>query len=147
MKYLHSGYILLCNKADHAKDGRVNAHGLFDLFVVEDFPSQMSGHCIVGFGTPYERRQYKGHLEVEDPTGRTVFTADFDANDTEDLLRGHAIVPVDLWLHVEGCYTIRCALYNWKNENVWEVSRQLWAMKTGSAEESAAQDAGAEVSP
>lgn len=130
MKYLHSGYILLCNEADHAKDGRVNAKGLFDLFVVEDFPSQLKCNCIIGFGTPYERRQYKGHLEIEDPTGRTIFTSDFEANDLEDLLRGHSIVPCELWLHTEGSYTIRCALYNWKNENVWEVARQLWAMRT-----------------
>lgn len=128
MKYLHSGYILLCDKADHAEDGRINANGLFDLFVVNKIPSDMKCQFIVGFGTPYERRQYCGHMEVEDPTGRTVFTQDFNANDPEDLLRGHAIFPAVIPVNSEGSFTVRCTLLNWKNEVVWEVTRQLWAM-------------------
>jgi len=128
MKYLHSGYILLCEKADHAEDGRINAHGLFDLIVVDHFPMYITCEFVVGFGTPYERRQYRGHVEVEDPIGRNVFTHDFNANDPGDLLRGHAIFPADILIQQEGCYTIKTALYNWKNENVWEVTRQLWAM-------------------
>lgn len=129
MKYLHSGYILLCADADHAPDGRVNTTGLFDLFVVDTFPTTCQSKCVVGFGTPYERRQYKGHLEIEDPTGRTILTEDFNANDPEDLMRGHAIFSVSIPLDSEGCYTVRCSLYNWRNENVWDVSRQLWAMQ------------------
>lgn len=128
MKYLHSGYILLCDRADHAEDGRINAHGLFDLFVVDNFPNNMRCQFVVGFGTPYERRQYRGHLEVEDPTGRVVFSADFNANDPDDLLRGHAIFPAQIPIDTEGCFTVRCTLFNWKNETVWEVTRQLWAM-------------------
>lgn len=128
MKYLHSGYILVCDKADHAEDGRVNAHGLFDLFVVKEVPSDVKCQFIVGFGTPYERRQYCGHMEVEDPSGRTVFTQDFNANDPEDLLRGHAIFPAVIPVNSEGCFTVRCTLLNWRNEVVWEVTRQLWAM-------------------
>lgn len=128
MKYLHSGYILLCDRADHAENGHVNAHGIFDLFVVKQFPSSLSCHCIIGFGTPFERRQYRGHLEIEDPTSRTVITKDFNANDPTDLFRGHAILPLDLNITAEGSWTMRCSLYNWKSENVWEVTRQFWAM-------------------
>jgi hypothetical protein len=128
MKYLHSGYILLCDRADHAEDGRINTHGLFDLIVVDAFPTTIKCQFVVGFGTPYERRQYRGHVEVEDPNGRNVFTADFNANDQVDLLRGHAIFPAEILVQQEGCFTIKTALYNWKNENVWEVTRQLWAM-------------------
>ncbi len=128
MKYLHSGYILLCESADHAADGRINLHNLFDLFVVDQFPSDIKCQFVVGFGTPYERRQYCGHLEVEDPNGRVIFTHDFNANDPEDLLCGHAIFPASIPLDMEGCITVKCVLSNWKNETVWEVNRQLWAM-------------------
>lgn len=131
MKYLHSGYILLCDRADHAEDGRINTHGLFDLFVVDAFPSNLQCQFVVGFGTPYERRQYRGHLEIEDPNGKIVFMQDFPANDPEDLLRGHAIFPGEVLVQAEGCFTIKCMLYNWKNESVWEVTRQLWALKRG----------------
>ncbi|MBX9685721.1 MAG: hypothetical protein K2X27_03405 [Candidatus Obscuribacterales bacterium] len=140
MKYLHSGYILLCERADHAADGRINCHGLFDLLVVDQFPSTLKCQFIVGFGTPYERRQYRGHMEVEDPNGRTVFTADFNANDPSDLLRGHAIFPAEIAVQQEGCFTIRCSLYNWKTENVWEVTRQLWAMLREEVPSSVAAD-------
>ncbi len=129
MKYLHSGYILLCERADHAEDGRINAHGLFDLFVVDKFPSDLKCQFVVGFGTPYERRQYRGHMEIEDPNGLSVFTADFPANDPSDLLRGHCIFPAEIPVKLEGCFTIRCSLNNWKNETVWEITRQLWAMR------------------
>lgn len=128
MKYLHSGYILLCDRADHAEDGRINVHGLFDLFVVDAFPQNLSCNIVVGFGTPYERRQYRGHIEIEDPNGRIVFEYDFPANDPDHLLKGHAIFPADVLVYVEGSFTIKCVLSNWKNETVWEVTRQLWAM-------------------
>lgn len=131
MKYLHSGYILLCDKADLAEDGRINARGLFDLFVVKNFPSAINCHCVIGFGTPYERRQYKGHLEIEDPSGRTVVSKDFNANDPNDLFRGHSIIPLEFSITSEGSWTMRCSLYNWKNENVWDVTRQFWAMLAG----------------
>lgn len=128
MKYLHSGYILLCDRADHAEDGRVNTHGLFDLFIVEQLPASYNCHCVIGFGTPYERRQYRGYLEVEDPFGKIVISKDFNANDPNNLFRGHSILPLELQITAEGCWTMRCSLYNWKNENVWEVTRQFWAM-------------------
>ena len=140
MKYLHSGYILLCEAADHAADGRVNTTGLFDLFVVDNFPFNLKCVVVVGFGTPYERRQYKGHLEIEDPSGRTIFTQDFNANDLSDLLRGHAIFSAQIPIDSAGCFTFRCSLYNWKNENVWEVSRQLWAMLTPHGDEETQYD-------
>ena len=128
MKYLHSGYILLCERADYAEDGRINVHGLFDLFVVDTFPSNLKCQFVVGFGTPYERRQYLGKMEIEDPNGRVVFEKEFPANDPEHLLRGNAIFPAEVLVYVEGCFTIKCVLSNWKNETVWEVTRQLWAM-------------------
>lgn len=128
MKYLHSGYILLCNGADHAEDGRINLQGIFDLLVVQDFPANLRCQFVVGFGTPYERRQYKGHLEVEDPSGRTVFTTEFNANNPDDLLRGHAIFPAQFPVDQEGCFIVKCTLMNWKGETVWEVTRQVWAM-------------------
>lgn len=128
MKYLHSGYILFCQEAEHADSGQVNLKGVFDLFVVKELPTTLNCQCVVGFGTPYERRQYKGHLEIEDPTGHTVFRKEFNANDPDDLRRGHSMFPLDLPITAEGSWTVRCSLFNWKNENVWEVSRQLWAM-------------------
>ena len=67
MKYLHSGYILFCQGADHEEDGRVDARGLFDLFVLKELPTKMNCTCVIGFGTPYERRQYKGIVTIEDP--------------------------------------------------------------------------------
>lgn len=135
MKYLHSGYILFCNTASYAEDtgraednGRVDLTGVFDLFVVQKLPTMMNCHCVIGFGTPYERRQYRGHLEVEDPTGHVVLRKEFNANDPDNLFRGHSLFPIELAITAEGAWTVRCSLYNWKNENVWEVSRQLWAM-------------------
>lgn len=128
MKYLHSGYILLCEKAELTGEGRVNVHGLFDLCVMKSLPGVLKCQCVVGFGTPYERRQYKGYMEVDDPSGTTVFKQEFNANDPNDLFRGHAIVDMEAVVKSEGCWTIRCTLFNWKNENVWDVSRQLWAM-------------------
>lgn len=128
MKYLHSGYVLFCESAELADAGRINMQNVFDLFVVKKLPTTMSCQAVVGFGTPYERRQYRGHMEIEDPTGHVVFRKEFNANDPDDLYRGHSIIPVELTITTEGCWSVRCTLYNWKNENVWEVHRQLWAM-------------------
>jgi hypothetical protein len=131
MKYLHSGYILFCDRAEHAEDGRVNALGLFDLAAAKNTPIKMKCDCVIGFGTPYERRQYKGFILIEDPNGKELLTHEFQANDPNDLFKGHYIMPIDLVLQTEGTYTARVVLSNWKNENVWEVTRQFWAMVVG----------------
>ena len=131
MKYLHSGYILFCDRAEHAEDGRVNALGLFDLAAGKNTPIAMKCHCVIGFGTPYERRQYKGTIIIEDPNGKELLQHEFQANDPNDLFKGHYILPVDLTLRTEGTYTARVVLSNWKNENVWEVTRQFWVMVVG----------------
>jgi hypothetical protein len=131
MKYLHSGYILFCDRAEHAEDGRVNALGLFDLVAGKHTPLKMKCDCVIGFGTPYERRQYKGFIVIEDPNGKELLTHEFQANDPNDLFKGHYIMPIDLTLNTEGTYTARVVLSNWKNENVWEVTRQFWAMVVG----------------
>jgi hypothetical protein len=133
MKYLHSGYILFCDRAEHQEDGRINANGLFDLVAGKNTPLRMKCDCIIGFGTPYERRQYRGTLTIEDPAGNIVVTHDFNANDPNDLFKGHYIYSLDLDITREGSYTARVVLQNWKNENVWEVSRQFWAMVVGDA--------------
>lgn len=131
MKYLHSGYILFCDRAEHAEDGRINALGLFDLVAGKNLPLKFKCDCVIGFGTPYERRQYRGTITVEDPDAKVLINHDFAANDPNDLFKGHYIFPIDLSLTREGSYTARVLLQNWKNENVWEVSRQFWAMVVG----------------
>jgi hypothetical protein len=128
MKYLHSGYILFCDRADHAEDGRVNAFGLFDLCTGSHLPLRMKCDCVISFGTPYERRQYKGLLVVEAPDGKQLVSHEFSANEPGELLQGHYIHKLDLNILQEGTYTARAVLSNWKNDNVWEVSRQFWAM-------------------
>lgn len=131
MKYLHSGYVLFCEKAEHAEDGRVNALGLFDLCSGKQMPMRMKCDVIIGFGTPYERRQYKGLFVVEDPSGKAMVSHEFNANDPNDLFKGHYIYPMDIDIRQEGSYTARVVLSNWKNETVWEVTRQFWAMVVG----------------
>ena len=131
MKYLHSGYILFCDRAEHAEDGRVNALGLFDLAAGKILPIRMKCDAIIGFGTPYERRQYKGAFTIEDPSGKVVVEHEFNANDPNDLFKGHYIYPIDLNITTEGSYTAKVVLQNWKNEIVWEISRQWWAMVIG----------------
>ena len=128
MKYLHSGYVLLCDQAQHQKDGRIDALGLFDLVAGAVLPLILKCYCVIGFGTPYERRQYKGTFTLEDPTGFVVSNHVFNANDPNDLMRGHYIFPLALSLTKEGSYTARVILKNWKEEVVWEISRQFWAM-------------------
>jgi hypothetical protein len=128
MKYLHSGYILFCEKADHADDGRVNALGLFDLVTGGNLPLRLRCDCIIGFGTPYERRQYKGVFTIEGPDGQPLVSHEFNANEPGELLKGHYIYKLDVNILQEGNYTARAVLSNWKDETVWEVSRQFWAM-------------------
>src|SRR5262249_19133135 len=98
MKYLHNGYILFCDKADYAEDGRVDASGLFDMFLGKDMPIKMSCYCVLGFGTPYERRQYKGVVSIENPEGAEVFQKEFNANDPQDIYKGHYIFKPDITL-------------------------------------------------
>jgi hypothetical protein len=128
MKYLHSGYILFCDHADHAEDGRVNAYGLFDLCTGANLPLRLKGDCVISFGTPYERRQYKGLLIIEAPDGKQMLSHEFSANEPGELLKGHYIYGLDLNILQEGAYTAKAVLSNWKDEDVWEVSRQFWAM-------------------
>jgi hypothetical protein len=133
MKYLHSGYILFCDRAEHAEDGHINTFGLFDLLVSKKSPMKMKCYCVIGFGTPYERRQYKGTVVIEDPEGNQVFSKEFNANDPNDLFKGHYIFPLDIELPKEGSWTVKVNLQNWKAEDVWEVQRQFWAMIEGDA--------------
>ena len=128
MKYLHSGYILFCENADHGDNGRVNTHGLFDLFLGKDLPIAMNCSWVIGFGTPYERRQYKGLVVLEDPHGKEVFSKEFDANDPNDMYKGHYLFKTDLALRQEGLWTARVFLKNWKGEGIWDISRQFWVM-------------------
>jgi len=84
MKYLHSGYILFCERAEHDDNGMLNVYGLFDVFELKELPAKMNCAWVIGFGTPYERRQYKGILLVEDPKGQKVLEIEFAANDPHD---------------------------------------------------------------
>lgn len=131
MKYLHSGYILFCQNASHEEDGKVDALGLFDLFVVKEFPAKMDCTCIIGFGTPYERRQYKGIVTIEDPDGNIVYTRDFNANDPADIFKGHYIFQPDVNLNKEGAWAAKVSLLNWKDESMWDCERKFFAMKEG----------------
>jgi len=131
MKYLHSGYILFCDKAEHGEDGRVDTRGLFDLFVGKSLPIPMNCTWLIGFGTPYERRQYKGMAILEDPDGREVFSKEFNANDPNDLFRGHYIMRPDITMNREGLWTAKIFLKNWKGEGVWDIQRQFWVMVGG----------------
>ncbi|HEY9870075.1 MAG TPA: hypothetical protein V6D08_12990 [Candidatus Obscuribacterales bacterium] len=133
MKYLHSGYILFCDRAEHAEDGRINTWGLFDLFVGKSLPIRMNCSWVIGFGTPYERRQYKGLVVLEDPDGREVFSKEFNANDPNDLYKGHYIFKPDILLNREGLWTAKVFLKNWKGEGVWDIQRQFWSMLEGDA--------------
>ncbi|MBX9938282.1 MAG: hypothetical protein K2Y32_03480 [Candidatus Obscuribacterales bacterium] len=132
MKYLHNGYILFCREAQHGENGEVDALGLFDLFVVPQFPYEMNCTCVLGFGTPYERRQYKGIVTIEDPDGKVVFTKDFNANDPNDIYKGHYILKVDCKLPREGGYSAKLSLSNWKDDNIWDFERKFFAMLEGS---------------
>ena len=127
MKYLHSGYVLFCDRAEQEDNGRLNAVGLFDLCSGANLPLRMKCDCVIGFGTPYERRQYKGLFTVEGPDGKELIKHEFSTNEPGELLKGHYVYKLDFNVLEEGTYTARAILSNWKNENVWEVSRQFWA--------------------
>ena len=131
MKYLHSGYILFCDKAEHSEDGRVDTYGLFDLFKGKSLPIKMNCSWVISFGTPFERRQYKGLVVLEDPNGKEIFSKEFNANDPNNLYRGHYIFHTDLMLNREGLWTAKVFLKNWKGEGVWDVERQFWCTIEG----------------
>ena len=127
MKYLHSGYILFCQHAEHTEDGRVDASGLFDLYVEKQFPAKIESYWVIGFGTPYERRQYVGVITIENPDGEEVFTKEFQANDPNDIFKGHYIFKPDCTLTKEGLYKAKVVLSNWKDNSVWDLERPFWA--------------------
>ena len=128
IKYLHSGYIIFCQKANFADDGKLNAFGLFDLFLSKALPIKMNCQWLIGFGTPFERRQYKGIATIEDPQGAEIYRQEFNANDPSDLYRGNYILPVNLDLESEGLYTAKIALLNWEEKIIWDIERKFWAM-------------------
>ncbi len=128
IKYLHSGYIIFCQKAEFAENGKVNAIGLFDLFMHKSLPVRMSCHWLIGFGTPYERRQYKGIASIENPNGKEIYRCEFNANDPSDLFKGNYILPVDVDLENEGLYIAKISLLNWENKVVWDIERKFWTM-------------------
>ena len=131
MKYLHSGYILFCDQAEHAENGRINTQGLFDLFVGKSMPMKANCHVVVGFGTPYERRQNKGTFSIENIEGKEVFTKEFNANDPADIYKGHYIFKPEINLDKEGMWTAKVVLRNWKDEAMWDLQRQFWVMVEG----------------
>lgn len=131
MKYLHSGYILFCQEADHEENGKVNARGLFDLFVVKELPAKMDCMCVIGFGTPYERRQYKGTVTIEDPDANVIFTLDFNANDPGDIFKGHYIFKAEATLPKEGGYVAKVILRNYKDDIMWDCERKFFTMLEG----------------
>jgi hypothetical protein len=131
MKYLHSGYILFCDQAEHAENGRVDAQGLFDLFAGKSLPIKMNCQMIVGFGTPYERRQYKGTVSLENPNGEVVMKKDFNANDPADIYKGHYVFKPEAVLDQEGMWNAKVILKNWKEEAMWDLERKFWVMIEG----------------
>jgi hypothetical protein len=133
MKYLHSGYILFCDQAEHAENGRIDTQGLFDLFVCKTMPVKANCHVVVGFGTPYERRQYKGTFSIENIEGQEVFTKEFKAHDPADIYKGHYIFKPEINLDKEGMWTAKVVLRNWKDEAMWDLQRQFWVMVEGDA--------------
>lgn len=133
MKYLHSGYILFCKEAEHSDDGTVDVKGLFDVFVEKSLPSKMDCVWVIGFGTPFERRQYKGVITVEDPESNEVLRKEFSANDPADIYKGHYIFRPEIELAKEGLWSIKVLLSNWKDESVWDLQRNFWAMLAGTA--------------
>ncbi len=131
MKYLHSGYILFCQRADYSDEGRINCEGLFDLFVVKELPAKMDCAIVIGFGTPYERRQYKGTIVIEDTEGQSVLSKEFNANDPNDIFKGHYLFRPDVTLNKEGMWMAKVTLQNWKDELVWDFDRKFWTMIEG----------------
>ncbi len=128
MKYLHSGYIIFCDRADHDDQGMLNVFGIFDVFVIKELPYTMKSAWVIGFGTPYERRQYKGLITVEDQKGELVYEREFAANDPNDIFKGHYVFHPDFIIDKEGAWTVKVMLTNWKDENMWDIERQFWCM-------------------
>lgn len=128
MKYLHSGYILFCDKAEHDQKGHLNVHGLFDVFEVKELPARVECDWVIGFGTPLERRQYKGTLILEDPKGELVLEKEFAANDPNDIFKGHYVFRPEINFDKEGAWSVKVNLKNWKDESMWDFHRQIWCM-------------------
>ncbi len=131
MKYLHSGYILFCDEAEHAESGRVNAQGLFDLFVSKKLPIKTDCFMIIGFGTPYERRQYNGVITIENPNGEVVVKKEFQANDPSDIYKGHYVFKPNMLLDREGMWSAKVVLKNFKDDAMWDIERKFWVMVEG----------------
>jgi hypothetical protein len=127
VKYLHSGYILFCKQVEHSEDGLIDIAGLFDIFVEQSFPAKTDCHWVIGFGTPYERRQYNGLITVTNPDGEDVYSRDFQANDPAAIFKGHFIFKPDLTLTKEGLWSAKVTLSNWKDNSVWDLERPFWA--------------------
>lgn len=128
MKYLHSGYILFCESSERNDEGGLNLKGIFDVFVVKELPLRTSNHWVIGFGTPYERRQYKGTVSIENPKGEVVHTHEFAANDPSEIYKGHHVFQPNLELTTEGMWSVKVSLQNWKDENMWDFERKFWCM-------------------
>ena len=128
MKYLHSGYILFCRDTERSDNGMLNLQGIFDVFVVKELPHQSDCSWVIGFGTPYERRQYKGTVQIENPAGKEVYSGEFSANDPNDIYKGHHVFKPNLKLDNEGMWSVRVTLRNWKDENMWDFERKFWCM-------------------
>ena len=120
MKYLHSGYILFCEDTERGDDGSLNLKGIFDVFVVKEIPYHSSCSWVIGFGTPYERRQYKGTVTIENPDGEEAYRGEFSANDPNDIYKGHHVFKPQLNLSKEGMWSVKVTLRNWKDENMWD---------------------------
>jgi hypothetical protein len=133
MKYLHSGYILFCRQAEHNADGALDALGLFDVFVEKELPAKVDCCWVIGFGTPFERRQYKGIITIDDPDGQEVFTREFSANDPADIFKGHYIFRPEITLTKEGMFTAKVVLKNYKDDSVWDLQRNFWTMLESAA--------------
>jgi hypothetical protein len=133
MKYLHSGYILFCTEAEHTENGSVDVKGLFDVFVLKELPSKMDCTWVIGFGTPFERRQYKGLVTIENPEREELLRKEFSANDPANIYKGHYIFKPNITLATEGMWTVKVALSNWKDHTIWDLQRNFWAMIEGSA--------------
>ena len=128
MKYLHSGYILFCEQADHTERGQVDLRGLTNLFVVKSLPAKVNCYWVIGFGTPFERRHYKGLVTLEDPDGKEVFRHEFEANDPSGLVKGHHIFQPEVTLTKEGMWIARVVLSSLKNDPIWDIERHFWTM-------------------
>lgn len=83
---------------------------------------------VIGFGTHFERRQYKGLITIEDPDAKEVFRKEFSANDPAHIYKGHYIFKPDITLTKEGLWNAKVVLSNYKDESVWDLERHFWTM-------------------